>query len=70
MKFKKGRLSVAETAKALQMDPQTLRVMIQQSLIPYGKAVKMPGSSRYMYIISPRAFYEATGVALGGMEDD
>lgn len=70
MEFKRGRLSVAETAKTLQMDQQTVRVLIQQGAVPWGKAVKMPGSSRYMYVISPIDFYRATGVALGGIEDD
>lgn len=70
MEFKKARISTAETAKALQMDPQTVRVLIQQELVPWGKAVKMPGSTRYMYLISPADFYRATGVVLGGMEDE
>lgn len=70
MKFKKARLSTTETAKALQMDPQTVRVLIQQGLVSWGKAVKMPGSSRYMYLISPQDFYQSTGVVLGGMEDE
>lgn len=69
-KFERGRLSIAEVAESLQMDPQTLRVMIQQGLVPYGKAVKLPGSTRYMYMISPKSFYEATGVVIGGMADD
>lgn len=70
MKFKKANLTIAEVAEAMHTDPQTIRVMIQQGIVPWGKAWKRPGSRRYSYIISPQGFYEATGVALGGFEDD
>lgn len=70
MNFKKGRLKISEVAKSLHMDPQNIRVLIQHGLVPWGKAVKMPGSTRYMYIISPVDFYRATGVALGVVEDE
>ena len=70
MEFQKGNLKISEVARSLQMDPQTLRVMIQQGLVPYGKAVKLPGSTRYMYLISPLDFYRSTGVVIGGVMDD
>lgn len=70
MKFKKANLSIAEVAKSLGMDQQSVRVLIQQGIVPWGKAWKRPGSSHYSYLISPQGFYEATGVALGGAEDD
>lgn len=70
MKFKKGNLSIAEVAKSLGMDQQSVRVMIQQGVVPWGKAWKHPGSRHYSYLISPPGFYEATGVVLGGAEDD
>lgn len=70
MKFKKGNLSIAEVAKSLGMDQQSVRVMIQQGVVPWGKAWKRPGSRHYSYLISPPGFYEATGVVLGGAEDD
>lgn len=70
MKFKKGNLSVAEVASVMHTDPQTIRVMIQQGVVPWGKAWKRPGSRHFSYLISPQGFYEATGVVLGGAEDD
>lgn len=54
----------------MHTDPQTIRIMIQQQVVPWGKAWKRPGSRHYSYLISPQGFYEATGVALGGAEDD
>ena len=70
MKFEKAKLSVAEVAAVMHTDPQTIRVMLQQGIVPWGKAWKRPGSRHYSYLISPQGFYEATGVALGGAEDD
>lgn len=68
MKFERGGLKVSEVAAVFHMDTQTIRVMMQMGIVPWGKAMKMPGSSRYMYIISPKAFYEDTGVLLGGLD--
>lgn len=68
MEFERGRAKVSEVAKALNMDPQTVRILIQQKLVPWGTAVKLPGSSRYMYIISPKKFYDDTGIAPGGIK--
>lgn len=70
MKFKKANLSVAEVASVMHTDPQTIRVMLQQGIVPWGKAWKRPGSSHYTYIISPKRFYDETGMVLGGVEDD
>ena len=70
MKFKKANLSVLEVAAVMQTDPQTIRVMIQQGSVSWGNAWNRPGSRHYSYLISPQGFYEATGVALGGVEDD
>ena len=60
-KFKEASLSIQEVAKALRMDPQTVRVLIQQNLVPWGKCVKLPNSSNFTYLISPLKFYEETG---------
>lgn len=70
MEFRKANLSVAEVAKAMHSDPQTVRLMLQQGVVPWGKAWKRPGSRQFSYIISPQGFYEATGMVLGGKEDD
>ena len=70
MKFEKANLSVAEVAAVMHTDPQTIRVMIQQGIVSWGKAWKRPGSRHYSYLIRPQGFYEATGVVLGGADDD
>lgn len=70
MEFKRANLTVLEVAEAMHCDPQTIRVMIQSGVVSWGKAWKRPGSRHYSYLISPAGFYEATGVALGGVEDD
>ena len=59
--FDYANLTVAEAAKALKLDQQTIRVMIQHGLVSWGRCFKMPNSSHYMYLISPKAFYEETG---------
>lgn len=59
--FETASLSVKEVADALSCDVQTVRVMIQQGIVSWGKAFKMPGSSKYRYLISPVKFYEETG---------
>ena len=41
---------VEEAAKRLQMNPQTLRLALQQGLFPFGVAVKT-SSNRYTYKI-------------------
>lgn len=69
-KFTKANLKISEVAQALQMDQQTVRLMLQQGIVSWGKAWKRPGSRHFSYLISPQGFYEATGVALGGAEDD
>lgn len=70
MKFEKGNLSITEVAAALKMDPQTVRLMIQGEIVPWGKCWKRPGSRRYSYIISPQKFYTETGMLIGGAADD
>lgn len=62
--FRKANLKVEEVAKALGMDAQTVRLMIQEEVVPWGKAWKRPGSQRYSYLISPKLFYDSTGVML------
>lgn len=69
-KMAKGNLGIEETAVALGLDKQTLRILIQQGVVDYGRAYKLPGSKRWSYLISPKKFYEETGVALGGYEPD
>lgn len=44
---------VEEAAKALEMNPQTLRLALQQGLLPFGIAVKT-SPNRYTYKIFPK----------------
>lgn len=59
--FHRANMPVRIAAEALGMDCQTVRVMIQMGVVPWGKAFKLPESKKYRYIISPKSFYESTG---------
>lgn len=59
--FTTANLTVQEVAKALRMDAENVRILLREGLVPWGTAIKMPGSSKYKYLISPVKFYEATG---------
>lgn len=59
--FDVASVPVETAAKAMGIDKQTLRVMLQNNMLDFGKAVKLPGSHRYKYFISPRLFWLATG---------
>ena len=61
MVFKRANMPIRIAAEALHMDSQTIRIMLQMGIVPWGKAFKLPGSKKYSYLISPKAFYEATG---------
>ncbi len=65
-----ANLSIEEVSSKLGLDKQTVRVLIQQGIVSWGTAYRLPGSKRYSYLISPRRFYEETGVKLGGMMDE
>lgn len=70
-KFTKANLKISEVAQALHMDQQTVRLMLQQGLVSWGCAYKRTSKSRqFSYLISPKRFFEETGVILGGVEDD
>lgn len=59
--FKKARMPVETAARALGMDAQTVRVMCQLGIVPWGFAFKPPGSKYFSYIISLKLFCETTG---------
>lgn len=61
MEFKRANMPVRVAAEALGMDSQTIRIMLQMGIVPWGSAWKRPGSHRYSYLISPKSFYESTG---------
>ena len=64
--FAMARMSVREAAKLLGMDCQTVRVLLQNNLVSWGQAVKLPGSSHFTYLIYRKSFYEQTGCGCGG----
>lgn len=51
-------MKVEDVAKALGKSPQVIRICLQQGLLPFGTAVKMPGSTQYTYIIYENKFRE------------
>lgn len=59
--FNYANVTIKEAAEALGLDQQTVRVMIQHKLVPWGTCFKMPNSSHYTYMISPLEFYKSTG---------
>lgn len=60
-----ARMSIEEVAGILKVDRQTVRVMIQQGIVDWGKCFKMPESHHYSYIISRQKFNEAFGIGGG-----
>lgn len=54
-------LSVQQVAKILKKDSQTVRVLLQQGLVSWGMAYKLPNSRHYSYLIYAKRFYEETG---------
>ena len=64
-KFHRANMPVKIAAEALGMDCQTVRVMIQMGVVPWGRAFKLPESKKYRYMISPKSFYEETGFLWG-----
>jgi len=49
------RLSITEAAKAMDVDPQFLRLALQQGRFDFGVAVKMKG--RFAYYINANRFF-------------
>lgn len=64
-----GRIKVEDAARFLHMDTQTLRLMIQNNLIPGATCFKRNGSRHFTYLILAKPFSEATGYA-GGVTRD
>lgn len=69
MEFRKANMPVSVAAKALQVDSQTVRVLLQNNLVSWGLAYKRPGSRNYSYLISPLKFYQETGFLWEGNDD-
>lgn len=58
---KTKKITVLQAAKLMGCDPQFVRVGMQQGVLPIGSAVKV-GQKQYSYYISPKLFYEYTGI--------
>lgn len=70
--FTCARITVAEAARALKMDCQTVRLLLQNGLVNWGIAFKNKNgkSKQYSYLIYPKLFYEATGYIAKGREQN
>lgn len=56
------RFKITEVAKIMGKSPQFVRVGLQRGLLPFGTAIKMPGSTEFSYYINPVKFAEFMGV--------
>lgn len=59
--FDTASVPIDIAASAMKIDRQTLRIMLQNNVFGFGKAIKLPGSSQFTYYISPRLFWLETG---------
>lgn len=66
--FNKANMPVSVAAKALGVDQQTVRLLLQNNLVDWGIAYKRGKSQKYSYIIYPKRFYEVTGYYYNGEE--
>lgn len=67
--MKNGRISVSTAAKVLRMDAQTVRLLLRQGEVSWGKAFKVPGSKQYSYLIYSEPFGQLTGYREVGDEE-
>lgn len=51
-------MKINEVAEILDKSPQFVRIGLQRGLLPFGTAIKLPGSSKYTYHINERQFYK------------
>lgn len=64
--FKTANIPVSVAAKALKVDPQTVRLLLQNNVVSWGTAYKRGNSKQYSYLIYPKKFYEETGYLYEG----
>ena len=55
------QMNVDEAAAIMGVSPQTLRIGLQKGVFPFGAALKLPGSSRYTYVIYSGEFERLFG---------
>lgn len=65
-KYNGRNIPISKVAKIIGKDVQFVRLGIIQGFLPIGKAVKLNGSKKYSYYVSPKLLYEYTGY----IEDD
>ena len=56
-----NKITTSEAAAIIGASPQFVRAAMQQQCLPIGVAVKMNGSSKWTYNISPKLLGEYTG---------
>lgn len=61
-------LTVAQVAKALHRDSQTIRYLLDNRLVSWGMSFRKRGSKRKSYIIYKDKFQEETGIKIAGSE--
>ncbi|WP_281782809.1 hypothetical protein [Veillonella parvula] len=59
-----NNVTVLEASKIMKKSPQYIRQGIKTGLLPIGKAIKIDGSSKYTYYISPKLLKDYTGAPL------
>lgn len=59
--FECANVPVAAAARALRMDCQTVRLLLQSGTVNWGIAYKRGNSRNYSYLIYPKKFFEETG---------
>lgn len=65
--FECANIPVAIAAKALKVDAQTVRLLLQSGAVDWGIAYRRtPNSQQYSYLIYPKQFYEKTGFLYKG----
>ena len=65
--FECANIPVAVAAKALKVDAQTVRLLLQSKVVNWGCAYhRTPKSRQYSYLIYPKKFYEETGFLYKG----
>ena len=62
-----ANIPVAVASKALKVDCQTVRLLLQSGAVNWGIAYhRTPKSRQYSYLIYPKKFYEETGFLYKG----
>lgn len=55
------RINIERAAEVMGVSPQTVRVGLQKGVFTFGAALKMPGSSRFTYVIYTKEFERLFG---------